>query len=362
MERELQLNIQTIDEEAGWQAVASRDASFDGQFVYAVRSTGIYCKPSCSSRRPRRDQVRFFATCAAAEQAGFRACRRCHPREVLSANQVAELAQRACRLIDEHIEDPLTLEALGQALNTSPSHLHRIFKSVTGLTPRQYAAGQRLQRFKSHVKSGQEVTSALYEAGYGSSSRLYESGHERLGMTPAAYQRGGKGARIGYTVVDTPLGRMLVAATDRGICRVSLGERDEELERQLQAEFPAAEIRRDPAGLEGWVNALVEHLHGQHPDLALPLDLQATAFQLRVWEELRKIPYGQTRTYAQVAEAIGQPSAARAVANACGANPAILITPCHRVVRSDGSLGGYHYGVERKQKLLEQEKRQSTSS
>jgi AraC family transcriptional regulator, regulatory protein of adaptative response / methylated-DNA-[protein]-cysteine methyltransferase len=346
-------------EDTYWQAVQSRDSQFNGVFVYGVRSTGIYCRPGCPSRRPRREQVTFFASPAAAGEAGFRACRRCRPQEALTPNQQAELASRVCRLIEATFgERPPSLAELGSELHLSPSHLQRIFKAVTGLTPHQYARGQRMQRFKSQVRQGQDVTTALYEAGFGSSSRLYEQSDQRLGMTPAEYRRGGQGMQIGYTIVDTPLGRMLVAAAERGICAVSFEGEDGDagLESRLSGEYPAARIRRDDEGMGMWAAALVAHLEGKQPDLALPLDLQATAFQLRVWEELRRIPYGQTRSYAQVAQAIGKPAAVRAVAQACAANPAVLVTPCHRVVRSDGGLGGYRYGLRRKQALLNREK------
>ena len=351
-------SAETTLEETYWQAVQSRDPQFNGVFVYGVRSTGIYCRPGCPSRRPRREQVTFFASPAAAGQAGFRACKRCRPQDALTVSQQAELASQACRLIEASPERPPSLAELGQALHLSPTYLQRIFKAVTGLTPHQYARGQQLQRFKTRVRQDPDVTTALYEAGFGSSSRLYEQSDRRLGMTPAAYRRGGQGMHIGYTIVDTYLGRLLVAAAERGICAVSFEGQDGDagLEGLLYREYPAARIQRDDAGLGAWASALVAHLEGRQPNLDLPLDLQATAFQLRVWEELRRIPYGQTRSYAQVAQAIGQPTAVRAVAQACAANPAVLVTPCHRVVRSDGSLGGYRCGVRRKQALLEKEK------
>ncbi len=267
-----------------------------------------------------------------------------------------EVIEKAMQVIDANIEAALPLEALSQELHISPSHLHRLFKSATGLTPRQYAAGQRLEKFKAQVRGGQAVTQAMYEAGYSSSSRLYEGAAGRLGMTPASYRRGGQGMDIRYTIVDTYLGRMLVAATAQGICAVSFGDEDHNLEAFLRAEYPAARLSRDNAAFKSWVDALLEHLNGAQPRLALPLDLQATAFQLRVWEELRKIPYGETRSYAEVAKAIGEPKAAHAVANACASNPAAIVTPCHRVVRSDGQPGGYRWGTPRKQALLARER------
>jgi len=267
-----------------------------------------------------------------------------------------EVIEKAMQVIDANIEVALPLEALSQELHISPSHLHRLFKSATGLTPRQYAAGQRLEKFKAQVRGGQAVTQAMYAAGYSSSSRLYEGAASRLGMTPASYRRGGQGMDIRFTIVDTYLGRMLVAATAQGICAVSFGEEDNDLEGFLRAEYPAASLSRDDVSFKSWVDALLEHLNGVQPRLALPLDLQATAFQLRVWEELRKIPYGETRSYAEVAKAIGEPRAARAVANACASNPAAIVTPCHRVVRSNGQPGGYHWGASRKQALLAHER------
>jgi AraC family transcriptional regulator of adaptative response/methylated-DNA-[protein]-cysteine methyltransferase len=268
-----------------------------------------------------------------------------------------EVIEKAMQVIDANVDAALPLDALSQELHISPSHLHRLFKSATGLTPRQYAAGQRLEKFKAQVRGGQAVTEAMYEAGYSSSSRLYEGASTRLGMTPAAYRRGGQGMDIRYTIVDTYLGHMLVAATAQGICAVSFGNEDNQLEAFLRLEYPAASLSRDDTAFKLWVDALLKYLEGDPPRLALPLDLQATAFQLRVWEELRKIPYGETRSYAEIARALGEPKAARAVANACASNPAAIVTPCHRVVRSDGKSGGYRWGEQRKQALLDHERR-----
>lgn len=356
MDKNVSLTAYTLEQETYWQAVQTRDTAFNGVFVYGVRSTGIYCRPSCASRRPRREQVSFFQSCDEAEAAGFRACRRCQPRQALSNSAQLELVQRACSLIDASLEQPPSLAELSQALHFSPSHLHRLFKATTGLTPRQYAAGQRVQKFKTRVKTGDDVTTALYAAGYTSPSRLYEGAAQRLGMSPGIYRSGGTGMTINYTIVDTYLGRMLIAGTARGICAVSFGEKDSALEAFLSSEFPAARLERDDRALQAWAAALVEHLQGKRQELNLPLELQATAFQLRVWEELRRIPYGETRTYAEVARAIGQPQAIRAVGRACAANPAVIVTPCHRVVRSDGGLGGYRWGIQRKQALLANER------
>ena len=345
-------NLQTspaIGEADCWQAVQNRDAAYDGAFVYAVRSTGIYCRPSCPARRPRREQVVFFNTLEAASQAGFRPCRRCRPGEVDA--QVA-LVRLACEYIEGHVDDAPTLADLGAHLNVSPYHLLRVFKRIMGLTPRQYIAACRLAQFKAQLKKGETVTRALYDAGYGSSSRLYPG---QLGMTPTDYRRGGEGMHVGYTVVECALGYLLVAATQRGVCAVSLGDSGEALETALAEEYPAADIRRDGEGLSRWVNAILDHLDGKLSHLDLPLDVQATAFQQRVWEALRAIPYGSTRSYGEIAQALGQPQAARAVARACATNPAAIVIPCHRVVRQDGDLGGYRWGLERKRALLAQE-------
>ena len=341
------------DEAACWQALLARDAQYDGRFYYAVRSTGVYCRPSCPSRRPRREQVRFYASRAEALAAGYRACKRCQPEREQSAQ--AALVQQAIQLIESASEPP-SLATLGQQLHASPFHLQRVFKAATGLSPRQYAAGLREARLKAQLRGGQDVTTALYEAGYGSPSRLYEQVNTRLGMSPSTYRSGGQSMHIEYTISDCPLGRMLVAATPRGVCAVSLGSDDAGLEAGLRAEYPGAEIAPAAIGLRREVDSLLDYLTGRQTGLELPLDVQATAFQLRVWEELRRIPYGETRTYTQVAEAIGRPKAVRAVANACASNPAALVTPCHRVIRGDGTLGGYRWGLERKKTLLSEER------
>ncbi|HZB45189.1 MAG TPA: bifunctional DNA-binding transcriptional regulator/O6-methylguanine-DNA methyltransferase Ada [Pyrinomonadaceae bacterium] len=354
--------LRALGEEVCWRAVEARDARFDDTFVYAVSSTGVYCKPSCPSRKARRERVRFFASCDSAEAGGFRACRRCRPRAAASVDPRVRLVLRVCHAVETWDEGTPSLEELGRELRVSPHHLQRTFKAITGITPRQYAAAHRLRQFKARMKEGDAVSGAMYEAGYGSSSRLYEKASEQLGMTPAVYGRGGAGMSIGYTTADTSLGRVLVAATARGVCAVTFGERDAELEAALAAEYPAADINRDEGGAAEWLQSVLSHVEGTEPRLELPLDLRATAFRLRVWEELRRIPYGATRSYKQVAEAIGQPTASRAVASACAANPVALVTPCHRVVRGDGDPGGYRWGIERKRALLTQEKQQAVSS
>src|SRR5690349_7650463 len=328
-----------------WQAVMARDRRFDGAFVYAVRSTGIYCRPSCASRRPRRTQVTFYPIPEAAEREGYRACRRCHPADAPGNDPAVTLVRDAARAI-----------AAGQRPQGDARRLTRAFKRVLGVTPRAYADARRVGRFKQELKRRKQVSPALYQAGYGSSSRVYERTDAHLGMTPATYAKGGVGVGIAYTTVATALGLLLVAATERGVCRVALGDTDAALEAELSAEFPAARVVQDKSGkLAGSVSAILAYLDGREPDLDLPLDIRATAFQRRVWQELQKIPFGQTRTYAQIAQRIGQPKAARAVARACATNPAALVIPCHRVVRGNGDFGGYRWGVERKEALLENE-------
>lgn len=351
-DKRISRELRAIEPDIYKEAVRARDGRFDGIFVYAVRSTGIYCKPSCPSRRPRPGQVSFYASCEEAEAGGFRACLRCLPREPAAPDPAVEMVLRVCSLIEARGGDAVTLVELGEELGASPHHVQRTFKGVTGITPRQYASALRLKGFKSKIREGWGVTGAMYESGYGSSSRLYEGASRQLGMTPATYRRGGEGMEISYTVVECSLGRLLVAATRRGVCSVQFGDADEELERALLDEYPRAEIERGGARLDVWVETLLRHLDGRELSLDLPLDVRATAFQSRVWEELHKIPRGETRSYKEVAEGMGQPSATRAVAGACAANPLALVTPCHRVVRGDGASSGYRWGVERKRALL----------
>jgi AraC family transcriptional regulator of adaptative response/methylated-DNA-[protein]-cysteine methyltransferase len=349
-----------FSESDAWAAVETRDASWDGRLVYGVTSTRVYCHPSCPSRRPRRDRVRFFATAADAALAGFRPCKRCRPGS--DAPSPAERAvARARAYLDAHAGEAVPLARLARAAGMSPWHLQRTFRRLVGMSPREYAASRRTDRLRGSLRREGSVSRATYEAGYGSSSRVYERATTMLGMTPGAYRRGGAGMEIRFTVVASPFGRLLVAVTERGVCAVTLGESDSALERALRQQFPAAEITRVDAGADEWLGALVRKVGARvsHPGRAaqgeLPLDLQGTAFQWRVWQELLRIPAGETRTYTELARAVGRPSAVRAVAGACAANRVAVVVPCHRVIRGDGSLGGYRWGLPRKARLLEEE-------
>ncbi|HSA93195.1 MAG TPA: bifunctional DNA-binding transcriptional regulator/O6-methylguanine-DNA methyltransferase Ada [Terriglobales bacterium] len=333
-----------------WEAVLARDPSRDGEFYFAVKTTGVYCRPSCASRRPRRENVVFFRRPDEAEGAGFRACLRCRPRSTGNPRQAR--VQEVCRYIESHLDEPVTLRTLGSVFQQSPFHLQRSFKSALGISPREYADSCRMERFKRQLQAGRSVTHAMYDAGYGSTSRLYERTASQLGMTPDAYRRGAIGTPIHFTCADSPLGRMLVAATPKGICAVRFGHSDAELEQGLRREYPFAVRKRDDGALAGYCKTLVDYLRGEKRDATLPLDIQATAFQRRVWRYLQAIPRGTTRSYGQVARALGQPSAARAVARACATNPVAVVIPCHRVTRGDGDLGGYRWGVRRKKTLL----------
>lgn len=344
----------TLTETQRWRAVVQRDRGAAGAFVYAVRSTGIYCRAGCPSRRPRRDQVRFFPVPAAAEREGFRPCKRCRPREAVRRHPQIDLVERACRMLDQP-QERLTLPALGRRLGVSPAHLHRVFTRITGISPRSYSQAVRERQLRSELRRGRSVSRALYDAGFGSPSRVYEDRSRTLGMTPATYRAGGEGARIAWSTCDSPLGRLLVAATERGVCFVSLGATDSEVEAALRLQFPAAELSRTE-GLGLYLPAVARLLEGRLSDQELPLDIRATALQRQVWEELQKIPAGETISYAELARRVGRPSAVRAVANACARNNVALVIPCHRAVRNDGGLGGYRWGSERKRRLLELER------
>jgi len=345
-------------DERRWNAVLARDPARDGEFVFAVSTTGVYCRSSCPARRPRRENVRFFLTAEQAEEAGYRACLRCRPKS-FRGNTESNGVKAICRFIEQHLDEALTLDRLGKEFRQSPFHLQRRFKAVLGITPREYADSCRLRMLKRNLQSGDSVTRAMYDAGYGSSSRLYERTASQLGMTPDKYRRGAIAAGIRYTCADSPLGRMLIAATDRGICSIRFARSDGELMEGLKREFPFAIRKSDDGGLQSWASALLKRMHGENLDSSLPLDIRATAFQRRVWTYLQSIPFGVTKSYSQVAKAIGRPSACRAVARACATNPVAIAVPCHRVVREDGSMGGYRWGIGRKRALLEIEQQSS---
>ncbi|HTG92223.1 MAG TPA: bifunctional DNA-binding transcriptional regulator/O6-methylguanine-DNA methyltransferase Ada, partial [Pyrinomonadaceae bacterium] len=346
---------QIITDENRWQAVVARDRSMDGQFVFAVSSTKIYCRPSCPSRRPNRERVAFFVLPEAAEQAGYRACKRCEPRRANVSDPQIEMVQRVCRYIRANQTNALDLTELARLTTVSVFHLQRTFKNIMGVSPRQYAAAERFGDFKSRLREGDSVTGALYDAGLNSSRRLYEQSNDELGMTPATYGRGGRGAKIVFTTAPCSLGRLLVARTERGVCAVKIGDNDGEMEQELRKEFFAAQIDRAGGTLAETLNDVLSLIETNAPHPNLPLDIRATAFQRQVWEKLRSIAYGETMSYGDVAKALGNPGAVRAVGRACGSNPVAFVIPCHRVVREDKSLGGYRWGLERKKKILERE-------
>jgi AraC family transcriptional regulator of adaptative response/methylated-DNA-[protein]-cysteine methyltransferase len=338
-----------------WQAVLDRDPALDGAFVFAVSSTGVFCRPSCAAKRPRRENVTFFDLPLQAEQAGFRACLRCRPKSV-DGNPQSALVRAMCRYIEQHIEDQLTLSVLAKEFHLSSFHLQRTFKSALGVSPKAYIDACRLRQVKQNLQAGHSVTTALYAAGYGSSSRLYERTATQLGMTPEKYRRGAVAAVVRYTIAPSPLGRMLIAATDKGICAISFANSDQQLLQGLIREFPFAVRRRDDAAMAERRDTLARLIQGQEANPSLPLDIRATAFQRKVWEALQRIPRGETRTYSGLAKQIGMPTAARAVARACATNRIAIAIPCHRIIREDGNMGGYRWGIERKEKLLSLEK------
>jgi AraC family transcriptional regulator of adaptative response/methylated-DNA-[protein]-cysteine methyltransferase len=348
------MQLQTMPGSANqkWSIVLARDAKSDGRFVYAVKSTGVFCRPSCPSRRPRRENVEFFDSPIQAQQAGYRACRRCTP---LEPNPQAQKVEAACRYIDQNLDITLSLTAISRHVAISPFHFQRLFKRILGISPREYQQARRAGKFREALRGEGSVTEAIYEAGYSSSSRVYESIPAQLGMTPSAFRSGGEGVVIRCTVIATELGRLLVATTERGVCAVRFGESETALLRELKQDFAAAAIQRDDKGLEQVASQIKQLLQGSNAPLNIPLDLRGTAFQQMVWKELRRIPAGETRSYTEVAKTIGRPKSVRAVANACGSNPVALVVPCHRVVQKNGSLAGYRWGVKRKAALLEKE-------
>jgi AraC family transcriptional regulator of adaptative response/methylated-DNA-[protein]-cysteine methyltransferase len=344
-----------MDLEQCWTALASRDARAEGLFVYAVRTTGVYCRPGCASRQPRRENVAFFPTPAAAETAGFRACKRCRPSGSSLGERHIAAVGRACALIRGCDTLP-SLAELADAAGISRFHFHRVFKEVTGATPREWGKAHRLDRFAARLGAGEPVAEAVYGAGFGASSRAYEAARNGLGMTPGARRRGGKGETIRFTIVPTPIGQAIVAATARGICMTALGDDRASLEAELRRRFPAAILIAGDDRLAGWAARIVEFITrpGAQPDL--PLDISGTAFQAQVWRALQRIPPGRTASYGEIAAALGRPGAVRAVGAACAANNLALLVPCHRVVRGDGALGGYRWGIERKRALIARER------
>ncbi len=348
-----------LNQDQCWEAVERRDRSRDGEFVYGVVSTGVYCRPSCPSRSAQRKNVRFYATPQEAERAGLRACLRCRPLDRQSDPAAARI-QELCRHIEEHPDELHDLADLAARAGLSRFHLQRSFKAAVGLTPRQYVEACRMRKLKQSLRTSEDVAEAVYDAGFGSSSRVYERADTRLGMTPNQYRRGGRGVAITYATAESPVGLMTIGATDRGLCFLQFGDTEEALLGALRREYPAATIRAmeipHPAEFRNWIAALNDHLAGNRPKLELPLDIQATAFQMRVWNYLQSIPYGEVQSYGEVAAGIGQPTATRAVARACAANTVAIAIPCHRVIRGTGELGGYRWGIARKRALIDRER------
>ena len=344
-----------LDFEHCWAALERRDAGADGTFYYGVRTTGVYCRPGCTSRLPLRRNTMFFETRAEAEAAGLRACKRCRPADDTPAARHLAAVEKACALLRKSETIP-SLAELADAAGISPFHFHRVFKQITGATPRDYARSHRLGSFAEKLETGQPVTEAIYASGFGSSSRAYEAAPAGLGMTPGTRRRGGAGQTIRFATVETPLGWALVAATERGICLTALADDRDKLEASLRQRFPAATVIPDNAGLKDWADRIVGFITDPDRNHDLPLDIHGTAVQARVWRALQKIPLGKTASYTEIAAALGRPKAVRAVAQACAANKVALLVPCHRVIRSDGELGGYRWGLERKRALLARER------
>jgi AraC family transcriptional regulator of adaptative response/methylated-DNA-[protein]-cysteine methyltransferase len=342
------------NDEDRWAALVRRDRSADGMFYYSVRTTGVYCRPSCAARLARRENVRFHSTCEEAEQAGFRPCQRCRPNEPALTEQRAVAVAKACRLIETADESP-NLDALAEAAGMSRFHFHRVFKAITGVTPKAYAAAHRAQRVREELSRSDTVTEAIYGAGFNSSGRFYATASDMLGMTPTDFRSGGHGASIRFAVGESSLGSILVATTQKGVCAILLGDDPDALMRDLQDRFPKARLIGGDQGFEQLVAKVVGFVEAPALGLDLPLDVRGTAFQQRVWQALREIPAGSTVTYTEIAARLGAPKAVRAVAQACASNAIAVAIPCHRVVRTDGALAGYRWGVKRKRALLDRE-------
>jgi AraC family transcriptional regulator of adaptative response/methylated-DNA-[protein]-cysteine methyltransferase len=343
-----------------WRAVQKRDVTRDGRFFFGVVTTGVYCKPSCASRQPLRKNVRFYEGPAEAEKDGLRPCRRCKPLAKRGTDRSTERIRKVCRYMDTHTDEPLKLGDLASIAGMSSFHFQRTFKSKTRLTPKQYLDAKRVEKLKEELKRSGEVTQAMYEAGYGSPSRVYERANFHLGMTPNQYRQGGKGLAIAYATISSSFGKIMIGATDRGICFLQFGESRELLLDMLRKEYPSALLApmKEPyhPDFEKWVELLEGYMAGTETNLRLPLDLKATVFQMKVWNYLQSIPYGDVQSYGEVAAAIGNPKATRAVAHACASNRVALVIPCHRVIRGTGELGGYRWGLARKRVLIDQER------
>ena len=358
-----ELNVQSPDHnfadlgnDEKWRVVLSRDDRFDGRFVFAVRSTRIYCRPSCPARRAARENVSFYLGSVEAEQAGFRPCHRCQPRQARSPR--AMLVDQACQYINANIQEKLSLKTLSDHVGLSPYHFQRTFKKALGISPRQYVEAKRLARMKNSLRRGETVNTSLFDAGFSSRSRIYENVQDGFGVNPGEFRRGGKGLRIQYGIIDSPLGRLLVAATERGVCSVCIGGSDDFVERSLVEDYPAASLSRNDNVLRRWTRMFEKYFDGGSHDLNLPVDVKATAFQSRVWKAIQSIPPGKTATYTEIADQLGEPKATRAVARACATNPVALVIPCHRVIGKDGELHGYRWGLSTKKTLLELEQRE----
>ncbi len=349
----------TMIEAQRWDAVCARDSHQDGMFVFAVKTTGVYCRPGCAARRPKRQNVSFYDVPAAAERDGFRPCKRCRPERLDLVDPMMAAVEDAARRIDRSLEQHAAVPELGALADHAgfnAQHFQKAFKRALGLSPRDYADARRTARLKAGLRAGNGVADAVYGAGFGSPSRVYERANRTLGMSPGAYAKGATGIAMNYAFAESRLGLIMAAATRKGVSAVYLGDEPSRLARDLEIEYPGAVLSQDRAGLEDALKQLVAYLDQKGPNPTLPLDVRATAFQWRVWQALMQIPYGETRSYAQVAEMLGKPSASRAVGRACGLNPVGLAIPCHRAIGADGGLRGYRWGLERKQALLDMER------